>query len=361
MITLRADYGGGPEHVFRLIEALPDSVRVSVACPIDFPYWGRYENLLGKGKLLELPHRKFTIGHLMKLREFVQSENVQIIHSHGKGAGIYSRLLSVLTGIPCIHTYHGIHIGTYKTFTRLLYLNLERMLSRLTRRFIAVSQGEAELVKQLQLCCSDKLNIICNGVVIPPLLPSERLQRKKTVISMSRFDYQKNSQLLIPILSRLRSLGIEREFEFIVLGDGQEREALENDICNLGFGTSVSFAGNVQQPGTYLQRAFCYLSTSRWEGLPLAVLEAMAHGTPVIATDVVGHKDLVQDGINGYLYDIEAPNEAADRLLDLMVDCRLWDNFSFMARKTIVDKYSVTNMAMETAKLYDETVRGITN
>jgi len=87
IISSRADYGGGPEHIYKLISLLHEEVIFYVACPIDIPYWHRYSELLTVNNLFEIPHRKFSIKYLLALRTFTKNNKIDIIHSHGKGAG----------------------------------------------------------------------------------------------------------------------------------------------------------------------------------------------------------------------------------------------------------------------------------
>lgn len=94
-VTARADYGGGPEHVLTLVKGLRSRYRLFIACPKDRPYCDLYESLLEPGKMFEIPHRRFSIIKLLQLAFFIRSRGIGIVHSHGKGAGIYSRLLKI--------------------------------------------------------------------------------------------------------------------------------------------------------------------------------------------------------------------------------------------------------------------------
>jgi hypothetical protein len=156
MLTARADFGGGPEHLYRLINLLHHKINIYTACPEDYPYWNLYSKVLGSDHLIKIPHRKFRIGALLDLLHCLKKNKINIIHSHGKGAGIYSRFLSLLTGISCIHTFHGIHIGHYGRFKRNLYLLIEKILSRFTKQYISVSKSEKQSVIESKYCSGTK-------------------------------------------------------------------------------------------------------------------------------------------------------------------------------------------------------------
>ena len=358
MISVRADFGGGPEHLFRLISALPHSIEVCIACPKEEPYWGRYAGIVREDHLLKIPHRRFTLTHLFALTRFVRRHRVDLIHSHGKGAGIYGRIVAFITGKRSIHTFHGIHIGTYRPWEKWLYLLLERLLSAVTTRCIAVSHGEAEMIHKMRLCHSKKLALIENGVVIPERGCS-RLEEDpiRIIVSITRFDYQKNAELILPILETLRLNGHLNRFRFVLIGTGHGQSALEVAIRQRSFNDSVIFTGAIPHPEDYLKKAFCYLSTSRWEGMALGVLEAMAAGLPVVATDVVGNRDTVDHGKTGFLYEQDIPQDAANYLILLADQSALWSQFAQESRAKAEKSYSVERMALQTAELYSEVVK----
>lgn len=353
MITVRADYGGGPEHVYNLIEHLPSTLEVFIACPKDKPYWERYCGLIGKQRMFEIPHRKFNIIKLIKLIYFIKKNRINIIHSHGKGGGLYGRILGICLRIPVIHTFHGLHIEEYSSLKKQMYILLEKTFSTFSETIIAVSNGEADLLIKNGMVPERKIKIIPNGVKIP-LVNHDSPQKTKEhiVLSITRFDYQKNSELIIPIIQYLKSVKRLDEFCFFLLGTGPGKTSLEESIINLGFENKVIFTGTVDKPSKLISQCFCYLSTSRWEGMPLAVLEAMAYGKPVVASSVVGNKDLIQHNQNGFLFDIKSPEEAANFLIRLADNKDLREVFTTNAIKMTNEKYSVERMANETSEVY---------
>lgn len=351
MITARADYGGGPEHLYRLIAALPTDIQPFVACPHEAPYWERFVRQIGQQRLLAIPHRRFTLRHMVQLWRFVHTQRIDLIHSHGRGAGLYGRLLGALGRIPCVHTFHGLRIESHS-----LVLILERLLARLSRRLIAVSRGEAEALLAANLCPPARLRVIENGVRLPEhwLHDGPEPADTRLVITMSRFTYQKNPELLLLILEQLRRVKRLEEFHFLVLGTGPGQARVQTAIRRHGFTAQVTCRGAVANPQVYLQNAFCYLSTSRWEGMPLALLEAMALGIPVVATDVVGNRDVVDHERTGLLYGQSTPELAVQHLLRLATDATMWRRLSRTARRKAETHYSADRMARETAAVYRE-------
>ncbi|RPI66322.1 MAG: glycosyltransferase family 1 protein [Ignavibacteriales bacterium] len=354
LITARADFGGGPEHMFRILRLLSSRINFFVACPPDYPYYPLYKQIVGDENVIAIPHREFKMSALFRLAWFIKRKKINLIHSHGKGAGIYSRLLSLLTFKKCIHTFHGIHLDNYKYLQKILYLKIERLLSLLTEKFISVSASESEKAVGLNIASKDKINVIYNGTPIPEQTSVFSFPYAKTynIVTITRFDYAKNSLLLIPICRELIKLNSNLNFRFLVLGSGEEEDEFKRQLYEEKLEGFFNLTGFVLNTGEYLKDSFCYISTSRWEGMPLGVLEAMSYGLPVIATDVTGNKDLVEQEVNGFLFNIDSPDEAAKYILRLSGNENEYKFLSENGRKMVQEKYSLKQMAEETYNLY---------
>jgi glycosyltransferase involved in cell wall biosynthesis len=356
MITARADYGGGPEHLYRLIGALPKDIEPYVVCPTDVPYWDRYASQMGERRMLSIPHRRFSFCSLWSLRRFARRHRIHLIHSHGKGAGVYGRLLSLISGVPCVHTFHGVRIPYEHRLQGVFDGWMEWLLGKLSRCLVAVSSGEAETVLGMGVCGREKLRLVENGVAIPGGWNEGRRPSGPpwTVLHMTRFDSAKHTDLLVGIWEAMaRSEGIG-DLRALVLGRGPDRDRFLEAIRAAGLERSIEVRDPVPDPSGYLREAFCYLSTSRWEGMPLAVIEAMALGVPVVATSVVGNRDVVDHGRTGFLYGLDRPEEAAGHLLALVDDPAGWERLSLGGREKVVRAYSEERMARQVAAVYRE-------
>jgi len=167
-ITARADYGGGPEHLLTVIKGFRDKYDLFVACPKDRPYRDLYSSFLGPEKMFEIPHRKFSIRKFLQMVWFIRKRGIGIVHSHGKGAGVYARLLKIfLPRIKVIHTFHGVHYAEKSLFSRVIHLGAEKVLRGLTDKFICVSRGELAEAQRLRLCVPRKTTVIYNGIALP--------------------------------------------------------------------------------------------------------------------------------------------------------------------------------------------------
>lgn len=358
-ITSSASYGGGPAHIFDLINQFAGRLEIFVACPNEEPYWTRYQNSSVE-EVIEIPCRKFAFSSALNLRRAIKKSGIDIVHSHGKGAGLFGRMATAFTRVPLVHTPHGIHTDAYAGAKQRAYILYEQFSGRLNNQIIHVSASECEKAQSLSLWPSVPFKIIPNGVSLSDetVVDGWRTKYRRkliannmedmeipVVVSISRFDYAKNASETIEIAKRLPDV------LFWLLGDGPDRLELESKCKDEGIG-NVEFLGFVSNTKPFLAAADIYLSTSRWEGLPLAVLEALSVSKPVIASNVVGNKDIVRHQHTGMLYPLGDPAAGADAILRLVENRGLHQTLAEEGKKLQLSSYSVDKMADATYQLY---------
>ena len=348
-ITSRADYGGGPEHLKHLISGLSSSFEFFIAAPADKPYFEIFKKY---GTCIEIQHRKFSVRSLFSLLKTVNKHSIDIIHSHGKGAGIYSRILGLITGKPVVHTFHGFHYTHLNPFYRWFYLGIEKLFAYATDVFISVSESEKNSCLNAGIVSHDRVVVVLNGVQIPTFRKRALTKKETTLVNISRLSREKGLDVLLGIVRTLSQK--YQGFRLLIIGDGPERVNLERKARECGIEKYVSFLGFRHDVSYLLEQADIYITASRGEGMPLTVLEAMAASLPVVASSVVGNVDVVVHGKNGFLFNINKPNEASEYLWELINDNALYDSMSINAYKTIADKHSLDKMCAETASIYNK-------
>ena len=139
LITARADVGGAPQHLLDLAHFLKSK---NVVFYMAFPDEGAYGELFKEVayKYLLLPHRALTLEAVCRLFSFVKSENIDVVHSHGRGAGFYSRILRLFWEGSIIHTFHGIHVE--KSFCGRVKFAADKIFAPFANRYICVSEDE---------------------------------------------------------------------------------------------------------------------------------------------------------------------------------------------------------------------------
>ena len=351
-ITLRADHGGGPKHVDLLINNLSSEIEIYLACPQDRPYYDLWNESKKVKDIFALPHRKFSVKKLLGLNKFIKDKDVKIIHSHGKGAGIYSRILKILNPrLKIVHTLHGVHIGEYGFLKRNAYIFLERFLALFTDKFINVSNSENSVCLKLKLFKKSKSEIVYNG--IKALLKDDNakikfdLSGKKVVNIISRFEYQKNMGLAYEIAKNFKD---NSNIVFLWLGDGNDRAKFESMAQKDG--ANIIFTGFTDEVPAYLSATDVYLSTSRWEGLPYALIEAQSLGIPIVATNVVGNNEVVENGKSGFLF--EDAQQACRDIEILLNDEKIYGKMQAEALLNFKDKFDIGVMIRKVEKIYEQ-------
>lgn len=352
--------GGGPKHVFDLIRRLPrEEFDTVVAAPADGPYFDRLRGL--EVEVAALPLNRLHPGTLAAVVRLVRARGIRVIHSHGKGAGLYGRLAAWWTGTPALHTFHGIHYERYPPFARAFYLALERRLSHLTHTVINVSWGQEAEGLRLRLFTPTQSVVIANGIDVAeadaivaraPIGKSELgLASDDLVVGcVARFERVKGleilleaTRLLVPRYPRLR---------LVLVGDGPQAPKLRRLAHKTGLSDRVLFTGVVEEAPRLFPAWHAYVSPSRKEGLPLALLEAMACELPVVATRVPGHLDVVVAGETGLLAEPDDPVDLAAKTARLLDDPTLRRAMGQAGRARVAKNFSVEGAAREIGRLY---------
>jgi glycosyltransferase involved in cell wall biosynthesis len=179
-------------------------------------------------------------------------------------------------------------------------------------------------------------------------------------LHITRFNRQKNSELLLDICEALRKSGKLEKLQVVVAGegDGDARSRFEEEVRQRHLADTIQCVGHVSDVRPLLSSAHCLLSTSRWEGQPLGVLEAMAMARCVVATDVVGHRGVVRSGTDGLLFPDGDASAAAKALLDLMEQSVWMESLALAARRKWEARYSIDALIARRVSLYQAILSG---
>ncbi|QOY86044.1 glycosyltransferase family 4 protein [Paludibaculum fermentans] len=350
-ITARADTGGGPEVIRQLIAGSPPDLRHYVACPADPPYWDRWRTLLGAGSLIAIPRRSFHPQVLTSLVRFAGQASIHLIHAHGFGGGLYARLLAVWLGRPCLHTFHGYYP---RGCSGLIHRGIENLLAPFTTAGIAVSASEAARIGIGVPLLRGRLSVVPNGVLCPQAPPARATGGPLRIVAINRLEPQKNPLALIRVADLCARRMGHAGFQLRIVGDGPLRPAVEAEIRRRGLNSEVRLLGTLPDCRQELSVASLFLSTARWEGMSLALLEAMAHGVIPVVSRVMGNVDVVEDGVNGVLF---APGDlaaAAESIRLLAQDESRRTRLALQAHAAIARRFPVSGTIGAYAALYRE-------
>jgi glycosyltransferase involved in cell wall biosynthesis len=352
--------GGGPKHVFDLVRNLPkDEFEVIVAAPRDGVFFDRFWEL--GITMVELPLSRLGVRHLPLTMQLVRGHRIDIVHTHGKGPGLYGRLAARAFGIPAVHTFHGIHYGSYPRVGQGLYLALERWLSRLTHTVINVSHSQEAEGLALRLFRPEQSVVVVNGIDVEELDRAMRqspIHRETLGLAadvfvlgcVSRWDPVKRIEILLEAVRRLASRA--PRLALLLVGGGGEEARIRRIVAETGLGDRVIFTGFLGSPARVYGILDLYVATSLKEGLPLAPLEAMSAGLPVVATDVPGHRDVVVHDRTGLLVPPEDGAALAEAIVKLVADPERRRLMGEAGRQRVLDHFGVRSMTDRTADVY---------
>jgi glycosyltransferase involved in cell wall biosynthesis len=291
--------GGGPRHVLTLASALRSrGFDPIVAGPRDGALFEAFR--AADIETVELATDGLSPRTLARLARLLRTRDVHLVHSHGKGAGFHGRLAARLRGIPAIHTFHGIHFEAYPPPARMAYLALERALGRWTAAVVNVSHAQETEGLALELFTRAQSRVIVNGVDVARLaLSALDRDAARTALGIgpdarvvgcaARLDPVKGVDRLLRACAAADGAGTE----VVIIGAGREAAALQGLAAAIGLGGRARFVGEIPDAARLFRAFDVYASAARKEGMPLALIEAMALGLPVVASDIAAHREVL--------------------------------------------------------------------
>lgn len=268
--------------------------------------------------------------------------SAQKIHLHSSKAGFLGRIATFFLGFDnqVLYTPHGAAFlrEDISKCKRSFYIMLERFADILSGRVICCSESECKAFKQIGVKKACFVNNAC-----PPLTRTSSMKQTGNallIISSGRMTYQKNPEMFESIAKHF--LGW-RNVRFLWIGGGEHEEGFCTD--NL----SVTGWMKPSQVADILASADIYVSTSRWEGLPISVLEAMSLGIPLLLSDCVGNCDCVKK--NGFLF--HSLDEAVSYLERMILDEELRERQKHASMKLYKEVFSMEKLLESYRSVYE--------
>lgn len=292
--------------------------------------------------------------------KYIKRNNIQLIHAHLPWAGILSRLVGRKTGIPVVYTEHNKQ-ERYHWITR--FFNLASM--NLLRMIIAVSEDVEISIRKFKPDLRIPARVVVNGVNTEHFVPGKFDANtvrglfnippgSKIIGVVAVFRVQKRLDVWIDIAKHI--LSALPDTHFILVGDGPLREQLILKRKELCLESNVHFAGAQTEVRPYLSAFDLFMMTSIFEGMPLAVLEAMSSGCPVISTAAGGIKEIVRHDKDGLICPVDQPGRLAEFACELLLNDEKRADFSRNCRQRVLNDFSLTKMVAEIEACYGEIV-----
>ncbi len=251
----------------------------------------------------------------LALRRLIRTFNPHLIHTHTAKAGTLGRLAAFSINfarprrkrIKTVHTFHGHVFQCYfNRWAAELFKAVERLLGRLTDRIVVISDlQKRDICSRFRIASEDKVKIVRLGFDLEPFVSMGRFgsrvfasnRRPFKVVTVGRLTAVKNHAMLIGAAAELDAQGVLDDFRFILVGDGELRGRIQTLARKAGVEHAFEFEGWRRDMPEVYASADAVALTSKNEGTPVALIEAMASGCPVISTDVGGVRDLVGEPV----------------------------------------------------------------
>jgi glycosyltransferase involved in cell wall biosynthesis len=289
---------------------------------------------------------------LQELTGVLKELRPDLLTSHGAKVGVLGRIASRLLQIPLVVTVHGWACapGT-PPVQAAVSRRLERLMAPLASRLITVSDFDRRFGIQAGLVTEHKVVTVHNGMPdIPADLRASPAGTPPRLVMVARFEPQKDHVTLLHALSGLK----HEPWELDLIGDGPLRPQTQALADTLGVRNRVHFLGQRKDVAQLLAQAQISVLVSNWEGFPLSILESMRAGLPVVASNVGGVAESVQDNETGYLVAQGGVDELRDRVGRLLRDANLRGRFGAAGRRRYEQQFTLDQMVWKTLTVYQD-------
>lgn len=336
-VITRLDVGGAQETVVRICAGLDRSrFHPTIYCG---PDGGSGGSLAGRAHnagvdVVVVPELRSAIRPwsdargVLALASVLRSNDVGLVHTHSSKAGVLGRLAARRARIsPVAHTVHGWSYNDDQP--RVIagaYRSVERAMAWWTDALVVVTIADRDQGLLDRIGSEDRYALVRSGIDLSASTTASRTDVRRrmdwaddvpVVISIGRLAPQKDPLALVEAFAKVRS---EQPARLVLVGDGELRPAVEDLVNRRGLTADVELLGLRDDVTELLVGADAFVLSSRWEGLPRAVLEATHAGLPVVATDVGGVSEVLEDGVTGWLVSAGEQGALAAALRELLQD-----------------------------------------
>lgn len=308
------------------------------------------------------PFKFKNIQAYMKLKKIIEEEKFDIIHCHTPVASILTRVAAIKSRkyrTKVIYTAHGFHFFKGASLINwLIYYPIEKICSYFTDVLITINKEDYNLAMK-KMKANKIYHVPGVGIDINKYLNidiDEGEKRKELgitkddimILSIGEISKRKNHEVVIRALAEIE----ETNVHYFIAGRGNLKKYLLGLCTKLNIQNRVHFLGFRSDIDELCKVSDIFSFPSKQEGLPVALMEAMACGLPVICSDIRGNNDLVKEGINGFLCDYDSVGDFKKAIEILIYNESLKEQFS-INNKNIIVKFDIKSVVKEMKKIYE--------
>jgi len=290
---------------------------------------------------------------LLDLTNALNAHPPDILHTHLWGPSLVGRLTGRVAGVPVVCTWHAApyHWGPLSDARKKLRFLSERITAG-TARFTATSQAVRDAWVHATGLHNRDVTIVHNGVDTDVFTPNPSAIGGRTALCVGNLVVAKGHDTLV----HAAALAAD-DILWLCAGDGEERPRIQNLMARLSVLDRIQLMGRRDDIADIMSRSDVLVLPSRSEGLPLALLEAMACGLPVIATDVGGISEVITSGENGILIPPDDPQKLANVVDALLDDPQRGADLAAAARTTVETHFTLAQTAAGYLSVYEESLK----
>ncbi len=368
-VLTKPELGGAQLSTLNILSNLPrDRYEISIITSSRGMLIPEFRNLKN-AKCYSLPFLTRPINPLRDILAFIhiyliyRRNKYVIVHTHSSKAGILGRWAARFAGVPVIvHTVHGWSFNDYqKHIIKTLFIYIERITARFTTKIICVSKKDIQIGLQNKIAPENKFAFIKYGIPLAEFRRSSiNIVQKKRDLGITNND---------PVVGMVSCLKVQKspmdyvkasikiyekmpDVNFLLVGDGILRAKCEKLLASTPLNGRVIFAGWRRDISEILDILDVAVLTSKWEGMPISIIEALCNGCPVVATNIGGTPELVKDGISGYLTQPGSHEEVARKVLKILRDSDFFNKMKKEASSSIDETFGLDRMVEKIENLY---------
>lgn len=337
-------FSGAENVVCQIISAFKET-------DIEFIYVSPDGPIADKLKQLHIRFVPVKYLNILDLKKIVKEEKPDLIHGHDMLASLFATI--AVRRIPIISHIHNNNFG-FKGIVPFAMAATYRMAAHRAKHIFWVSEAAYQGYRYKKHY-KEKSSILHNVIDIEELYKKVKLDNceyRYDVIFLGRLTFPKNPERVLSVIQKVKEN--KKDIKVAMVGTGELDEKIRNQIEEMKLQQNIELYGFVENPYKILKNSSIMLMTSRWEGLPMCALEAMALGVPIVSTPTDGLKEVVQEGITGYLREDDA--ELADKILEILRDEKLRSELSVKAHEQSLQINSIDKYREEIFRVYKECV-----
>lgn len=344
------DQGGGQVVLQNLVKHA-DRERFDISVATMHGHGVCWDSLAALGvPVYSLSPRKWLPLYVPKLLALLLRERFDVVHCHLFGSNWIAKPLAALAGVRVLINHD--HCNDRLRYDNPVAFTLDVWTNRLSSHVCAVSASTYDFLIQNEKLPVERVSLIYNGV---DLQQFEGLVRnpdttQPVIVGIGRLHPQKNFPLFLEVAARVLKQHPRATFQ--IAGSGPEENALRQRAQELGIAAQVKFLGHVSDPRPLYAQASLFLLTSDYEGTPMVILEAMAAGTPIVATALDGISEVLSDGEEATLVERGNAEAFAQQVSALLNYPARADKLATAAQAKVRTRYSAEAMTRNVEAIY---------